>query len=264
MTLPPSRERLLQRARQLVHGLRHRSVRAVAIGRFDAQDVGMVDDLRIAQHGPQRLAEIAAEDDPAHGAARRHVDLDEGRTEDVPGVAEAAADPLVRLEALLVVDRAQVRKAEPRLLHRVQRSHVPAAPGVPRAIVAVGPLRLLLLDVGGIEQHHAEQVHRRPRRIDRPFVTERHEPRQQAGMVEMCMRQQHEVDRVQVEIQRAHVAERGVAPALEQPAIDQETTGLVPDEGARPRHFACGPVEVQLHSVASPRVCRWPPQAVFV
>ncbi len=191
----------------------------------------MIDEFRIAQHRSQRLSEIATENDPAQRTLRRQVNLDECRAEDVTRITEPATRAASGLEALLVIDRPQARKAQPGLLHRVERGDVPAAPRVAGAIVAVGPLRLLFLDMGRIQQHHPEQIHGCPGRVDRPLVAERNQPRQQAGMVEMSVCQQDEIDLFHVQIQRTHIAHRSVPPTLEKPAIDEKAAALVPDQG---------------------------------
>ncbi|MDV7400060.1 hypothetical protein RZS08_52075, partial [Arthrospira platensis SPKY1] len=114
-------------------------------------------------------------------------------------------DALPWPERRLVGDGSQTQKAAARLLHGVQRRRLGAPAPLARACVAQRPLRLLLLDEGRIHQHDAEQIHRRRRGKDRPSVAQRHETRHQSAVVQVGMREQDEVDRAQIEIERLPV-----------------------------------------------------------
>jgi hypothetical protein len=242
----PLHDRLVECRHELVERLVEGLVQPVAVGRFDHEDVGLGDGRGIAHDRPARLPEIAREHEPAGVAAGRDARLDDRRAEDVAGVAEAAAHGRVRRNFRIVGDRLQLRETGLRLDHRVERRRGGFAPPAP----ALAPLRFLFLDVGGVEEHHFEQVGRRFRGVDRPAEAFRRQPRQQPRVVDVRVRDQHEVERARIEGEGLRVLRVGLPPALEHAAVDEKAQSRRLHEEARARHFAGGPEESELHGAA--------------
>ncbi len=101
--------------------------------------------------------------------------------------------------------------------------------------------------MGGVHKHHTEQVDGGRGGEDPPAVAERNQARQQSGMVQVGVGEEHEVDPAQLEIQRIAVLAVGFAPALEEPAIHQECTVLVIDAQAGSGDLASGTEKGELH-----------------
>ena len=116
------------------------------------------------------------------------------------------------VKRLTVGNRAQAFQGSHRLRHRIERLRLYPERPFARTAMAQRPFRFLLLDVGAVEQEHAKQVDGRRRRIHRPAIAEHAETWQQAGMVDMGMRQQHEIEFAHVERQGIHVLPPGIAP----------------------------------------------------
>ena len=208
-----------------VLGLGHGAVRAVAVGRFDEQQVGLGDDFfGVAQHRSIVHSEVARKDQFARAASVDDVDFEPRRPQDVAGVVEADLDCRRRVDRRTVGDRAQQLQRRLRLRHRVQRRRNGAFAGAAPALMAQLPLDVFLLDVRTVRQQHLKQVDGRRSGIDRSAEAEHREPRQQAGMVDVRVGQQNEVDlaRVETEVERMQVLAARFRPALEHPAVDQE------------------------------------------
>ena len=88
--------------------------------------------------------------------------------------------------------------------------------------LTVLPLGFLFLNVGRVRQHYFEQITCGPRGEYRPSEPQRHQTRQQSGMIDMGVGQQHELDSARVEIQRLAVLAARLFSALEHAAIDEE------------------------------------------
>ncbi len=197
-------------------------MQAVAVGGFHDQQVGPVGRFGVAHQRMTGLAEIAGEQQLAGAAAVLDPDFDEGRTEDVAGVAEAAAHGRMRSQVLVVAHAAQALQRFDRLVHGVERGRFRVASTSFAVAMAHLPLRLLLLDVRAVGQHDFEQVRGGFGAIDRAPVVQHREPWQQARMIDVRVREQHEVDIAHVEVDGLAVLAIGVAPALEHSAIDEE------------------------------------------
>ena len=176
-----------------------------------------------------------------------HPDLGDGRAEDVAGIAQAHPDGRVRLEGLVVFRAAQLPQAGLRLRHGVERrARLSAAAPV---VGALGlPLGFLLLDVGRVEQHHAEQVRRRRRHMHRPAEAQRGGARQQPGMVEVGMGEQDEIQAAQIEGQRvAGSCAQASRPPWNMPQSTRKRTCSGLDQEAGTGHFAGGAMECDTH-----------------
>lgn len=190
------------------------------------------------QDGPFGLTEIAREDQLARALALAHPQLEDGRAEDVAGIAQAELDARYRIGAHVVFDRTQQAQAGLCLCHRVERRRCRASDPAAAMAVPQHPLAFLFLDVRAVEKQHAHEIDGRRRGVDRPAITEHREARQQAGVIDVGMRQQHEVQRAHIEGKGTLVLLIGIATALEHAAVNQETGGRALDQEARAGHFA--------------------------
>jgi hypothetical protein len=223
-----AREGVIQGKRELVQRLRQVLVVAIAVGRFDQQHVGILDRGRVRHHGHSGLAQVAGKDDLPSPSEQ----LDDRRAEDVAGVAEAEAQRRMRPHLRIVVRRHQVLEARLRLLLRIERRFA-------------APFRLLLLQIAAVGEHHAEQVAGRLRGVDRAAETLRDQARDQAGMVDVRVREQDESDVVRLE-REPPVLRVGSASALEHAAVHEE-----PDLAGIDLTSAAAPWNVSRIAVAS-------------
>ena len=99
-------------------------------------------------------------------------------------------------------------------------------------------LRPALLHVRGIGQHHAQELARCRRCINRSAEAELDEPRQQSRVIDVRVREQHELDRGGIERERCAIFTVGVGTALEHAIIDQKRAAGGLDAVTRARHFA--------------------------
>ena len=222
-------------------------VRPVAVGRFNEQQVGVFDRRGVAQDGSAGLSQVAAEDDLGGSAALRNPDLDDGRTKNVPGIAEQTHHLRMGLHALVVGGGADLPQSLLGIRHPIdgrffgaQRLALLGAP--PR-----GPLGIGLLDVGAVAQHHLQQVARGRHRVDRPFKAVAGQLGQQATVVDMCVGEEDEIDGGGIEGKGGVVACRGLASALDHAAIDQEADLISFDEIAGARDLAGCADKMDLH-----------------
>ena len=123
--------------------------------------------------------------------------------------------------------------------HRVERRFHAAVRLAVAAPVPQLPFGFLLLDVAAIGQQHGEQIDARLGGIDRPAVAKHGQARQQAGMVDVGVGEQDEVDLadIEAEIERPHVLLAGLRPTLEHAAIDQKTDVVRFDQGTGASYF---------------------------
>ena len=84
------------------------------------------------------------------------------------------------------------------------------------------PFGFFFLDVRAVGQHDLQQVAGRGRGVDRAVEAFGDEARQQSGMVDMGVGEQHEIDCARIEREARAVFRLGFAAALEHAAIDEE------------------------------------------
>jgi hypothetical protein len=142
----------------------------------------------------------------------------------VPGVGEAQPHARRDLADLAVGQRHHPPTQRLDLLEAVQRR------GHRAAATAGGPGGLRQLQVRAVAQHRRDQFDRRWRRMDLAAVAARHQPGQQAAVVEVRVAQDDGVERVRPESPRLAVARRGIAAALHEAAVDQHAAATVLDE----------------------------------
>ena len=103
------------------------------------------------------------------------------------------------------------------------------------AVAAIEVVDLHLLHMAGIRQHHGAQVDGRRGGMDLPAKALLHQLRQQAGMVDMRVRQQHRVDLARIVGEWFPVQRLQRLGALEHAAIHQEaSTGGGSNSSDRP------------------------------
>ena len=78
------------------------------------------------------------------------------------------------------------------------------------------------MNVRAVLEHGWEQGGGGGAGIDRAAIAETDQAREQAGMIEVRMGEQDEIQRAHIEVQRGKILAIGVAAALEHAAIDQE------------------------------------------
>ena len=105
------RGRLAHDLRQQPDGLLRRLVLPTAVGRLHEHVVGAIVDGRgVAQDGGAGSTQVAGEDQPTRRPCPLlHVEHDDGRAEDVTGVAEGGADARRDLARLVVLDGSEER-----------------------------------------------------------------------------------------------------------------------------------------------------------
>ena len=219
-------------------GNRHRFARAVAISAFAEHVVEPGGAFGV---GVERLVvwpQIARTQHP-HAA---RFQFDRGRTQDMPRIPQPRPDAGSRFEPLLQLHRAGLPPGGDSVslgIERVER--VFARP----VAAAVAPRGVGLLDAARVGQHVFQQVSGRLGAPDPPGEAFRHQPRQQAGMVDVGMGQDHRVDLGRIEPERAGVQPLQRARALEQPAVDQNAPVPQREFVAGTGHGARGPVQRQ-------------------
>ena len=241
------RQRLAQHRLQLGDRLVPWAMFPIAVGRFDPDDVGFRNQRWIAHQGPPRHAQIPAE----HPAAQRPVaalelQLEDGRPQDVPGVMKPGPNTRHHGKPAPIIVSLQPAQALLCLRHRVERrigDHQTAA-GTMRLFRE--PLPFLFLDVGAVEQHHPQQIGGRLRHMDRRPCAQGHQTRQQAGMIQMRMGDDHRLQRPRIEREGFQVLARRLAPSLEHAALDEKLAARRRHVVTRPRDLLHSPEETHL------------------
>ena len=138
----------------------------------------------------------------------------------------------MRLDIGVVGDALDLIEAGLGLRHGVQELSGRAGTAAPLAALALrtGPLRLL--DERAVQQHHREQVGRRTRRVHDPAKAKRAESWQQATVIHVRVREQHEVEIAWLKRPRFEIAFACFAPALMHAAVDQKANAIAFDEKA--------------------------------
>ena len=161
-------------------------VYAIAVGRFDEQNVRGLDWRGIGQHGSAVSSEVSTEEDGLSLHREAHV----GRAQQMAGVDELCFDAGDDRHRPAVPARLQLHQRPFRVVHRVERQR-----GVVfRVAMAVGQLCVLFLDVRGIWQDQRAEVAGSGRAEDPPAKSLRDQTRQIPAVIEMCVSEDHGVD----------------------------------------------------------------------
>ena len=165
-------------------------------------------------------AQVAGEDEPPVAAILAKVELDDRRTEDVPGVAIGQCHPRDDLARLVDTDPLEPID-HPLDVDQVEEGLGRLDVGMPH----MGVAHLLALDPRTVAEHDAGDVAGGRRRIDRPIVSPLDQAGQAADVVVMGMRDDHRVEGSGVERELAVGAVGVDSVGIEQAAIEQETVG---------------------------------------
>ena len=141
---------VVDRVRELFAGGIERLVQPVAIGGLDQQDVGLLDRGRVVHQRATGLAEVAREHQLGGRPRLIHPHFEDGRAEDVTGVAEL--DPYLRMgmQGRIVGITVQTLQTRMGLGHGVERGDVLPAAGLRPAPVSRLPFGLFLLQVSRV------------------------------------------------------------------------------------------------------------------
>jgi len=177
---------------------------------------------------------------------------DRGRAGDVPGLVERRDHAGKRLERLFVVVHPEEREAALRVGRRVE--------GLNRTsfalVVALPPvheLRVLLLDVRGVEEHRPAEIGGRGRRVDRAVVAALREDGEHSGVIDVRVREDHRVERRRRE-RKVAVPRLGFGTvALEESAVEEQRARPAGQEVLRAGHGACRAPEGHAHTRISLR-----------
>ncbi len=112
---------------EFLFGIFHRAVIAIAVGRFDDQDVRMDDRIALADDQRRGLADVARNDQQALARTVAQADLRKSRADDVTGAAQPYLDVRMRPELDVVRHADQVR-CEPIDIFRVVQRLFRGAP----------------------------------------------------------------------------------------------------------------------------------------
>jgi len=111
------------------------------------------------------------------------------------------------------------------------------------------PLSLFFLNMRRIAQHDFKQFRRGMRGIDRAAEAIGDEARQHAGMVDMGMGKQHEVDLARAEFEIGIVLVARFTPPLKHAAIHQEAHTVRFQHITGARHLSAGTMELNFHCI---------------
>ena len=115
-------------------------------------------------------------------------------------------------------------------------------------IFLVEVLRILFLDMGGIEKHDGRQAPRGMRGMDRPLKTILYKFRQTAGMVNVCMGQDDTIDLLWIKQEPAVADQVIIILSLEHPAIQQDRESIFEREQmTAPRDLPCCSAKFDVH-----------------
>ena len=174
------------------------------------------------------MAQIAAEmDDPV-----ADLETDLGGAQKVPGRDETGGDPVAEVDPLIEAMRPKAFQRRLCILERIERFGVLVFGKPPPG----GKARLFFLNVSAVGQDKPAKVCCRLGAVDPAAEPRPDQRRQVSRMVEMCMCEQHSVDRVRTHGKRFAVAFSQVLEPLEQAAIHENAPSHGLDQITRSRH----------------------------
>ena len=166
-------------------------VDAVAVGGLHNDVVGGVDVLRIADERLVNIADIARKDDSTRLAVLSHGEDDACRAEEVSRVAETNRDALGYLGVGLILVRHEQLYRSDSVVHGVERLVVVLAAALS---LSAAPFGFKFLYVRTVAQHDAAQVGSGGGGVDRSAESARIEQGEQSRVVDVGVREEHEVD----------------------------------------------------------------------
>ena len=188
----------------------------VAVGGLHDHIVGLVQKLRIADDGLVDIAQVAGKDQLFSDATLCGPDLHHGGAQKVPRVPEADAHTVAQVQDLAVLCGEELLKGGLGVGHSVQGLH--RRPAGALALLVL-PLRVALLDEGGVPQHDRHQLTGQTGGEDLALKALFHQQGDPAGVVDMGVGHDDVVDVAGGEIQRVFVV---LVPALLKTAVDED------------------------------------------
>ena len=184
-------QRPLDHLRQRGPVVRPLAMAPVSVGGFDQQIVRRVDFLRLLQNWLIMVAHVAGEDDFRLLPLLLCPDLDRGASEQMPRVVEPDPDPVKDIDHLVIRAGNEAPHDPVHVLRRIERNEgrksLPAALPVP-------PLRLELLDAGGIQQHDVAEIAGGRRGVNAAAEASCAEQRKKTRVIDVGVRHEDGVD----------------------------------------------------------------------
>ena len=228
--------------RQILGVAPHLRVVAVAVGGLHDDVVRAPEVAGVPDDGLIHIAQVAGEDQLFGDAVFRGGDGDAGAAQQMPCVGKADADALAQFHILAVFAGGDVLLHIFRVLNGIQRLHLG---GAGTGCLAVFPLGVGLLNVGGVQQHDIHEVSRHTGGEDAAPEALLHQHGHPAGMVDMGVGNEHEVDTAGMEGQGFVV--HLVTPLL-QAAVDQDVFAVDLQTVTAAGHALVSAVKAQLHN----------------
>ena len=222
---------------------------AVTVGGFHDHIVRAVDMDRIPDDGLVDVAQVAGEHQSLRHAALRRVHDDAGRAQQMAGVHEFQRHALAQGYLFTVFAGGHELPDPGGVLDGVKRLHTGRAGALALAVL---PLGVLLLDMGGVQQHDVQQVRRQAGGDDAALESLLDEHRDAAGVVDMGVGHQHIVDAV---CRKGELGVGGLVPALLQSAVHQNALTVHFQAVTAAGHALIGAEKAELHKSSSFGFC---------
>ena len=236
---------LVDDLRQIVGVAPHLRVVAVAVGGLHHHVVRAGEVGGVPDDGLVHIADVAGKDDLFGDAALRGGDEDGGGAQQMARVHELHPDALAQVQGLVVLAGGHVLAHPLGVLDGVKGLH-PGGAGPLR--LAVLPLRVGLLDVGGVLEHDVHEIRRQPGGDDPALEALLHQHGDPAGVVDVGVGHQDEVDVVRG---KGKSVVGHLVPPLLQSAVHQDAPAVDLQTVAAAGDALVGAVKAELHGGTS-------------
>ena len=214
---------------------------AVTVGGFHDHIVRAVDVDRIPDDGLVDVAQVAGEHQSLRHAALRRVHDDAGRAQQVAGIHEFQRHALAQLHLFTIFTGGHELPDPGSVLDGVQRLHTGRAGALRLAVL---PLGIRLLDMGGVHQHDIQQVRRQSGSHNTALEALLDEHGHPAGMVDMGMGDEHNINAASREGQSLIVH---LISSLLQAAVHQDALAAYLQAVAAAGDALIGTIKTELH-----------------
>jgi hypothetical protein len=250
-----------------------RGVLAVAVRRFDQDEVAVADRRRVVQDRRVAPPEIAGEHDRGRGRSIRDAQLDDRRAEDVARVAEGGLGAIEQVHLRVVGDRLELGHGLLDVGHGIEGGARHRHPLGRRSSQLGGHLRVVLdgrllarelgvvgrrvvrvllapavlglfLQLGGVAQDDLGEVGGAAGGVDRSSKAGLDEGRDAPAMVEMGVCQEHRVEGLGIVGKGHSIAAHLFWRALEHAAVDEDLALTSGDQELRAGDGPDGPQEL--------------------